>query len=82
MAECKRPLSKDYILYDSIYVTFPMLYSYSDGEQVCDRQGLEPGKECRHQGVTGGSFFEEQEQSYVLIVMIVTDSKLHQTTHT
>lgn len=38
--EWKKPISKDFILYDSIYITFLKWQKYRDGEQICGHQGL------------------------------------------
>lgn len=40
-AEWKQPISKSYILYNSMYITFLKCQNYSDGEQIsgCQRGG-------------------------------------------
>lgn len=47
--QCKKLISKGYILYDSIYWTFSKWQNYSRG-QISDWQGLGLGGRCDHKG--------------------------------
>lgn len=43
-AKWKKPDTKDYILYDSIYITFLERQTYRDGKQIIGHGGLEIGE--------------------------------------
>lgn len=47
--ECKKPISKDYILYSSIYVTFSKCCNYRDGKQI---SGCQAWRLWGEEGVT------------------------------